>query len=100
MDLCCRYWNRMEVARKAANRIEAPYWFIYQGHELHYNPAADRYSFSASRMMANAALLYGVKGLSCYIECDGVLDPETGDTASGLRNSVSSTAKSVCSAIP
>ena len=29
-------------------------------------------------MMANAALLYGVKGLSCYIECDGVLDPETG----------------------
>lgn len=78
MDLCCRYWNRMEVARKAANRIEAPYWFIYQGHELHYNPTADRYSFSASRMMANAALLYGVKGLSCYIECDGVLDPETG----------------------
>lgn len=78
MDLCCAYWSRMEIARKAANRIEAPYWFIYQGHELHYNPIDDKYTFTASRMMANAALLYGVKGLSCYIECDGVLDPETG----------------------
>ena len=78
MDLCCLYWSRMELARKAASRIEAPYWFIYQGHELHHNPVADKYTFTASRMMANAALLYGVKGLSCYIECDGVLDPETG----------------------
>ena len=78
MDACCKYWSRMEIARIAANRINAPYWFIYQGHELLYNPREDVYTFTASRMMANAALLYGVKGLSCYIECDGVLDSETG----------------------
>jgi hypothetical protein len=79
MDGCSKYWTNMEVARRAAERIQAPYWFVYQGHELPYNPCLDRYTFAASRMMANTALLYGVKELSCYIECNGVLDPETGD---------------------
>lgn len=78
MDECGHYWRRMEIGRLAAKRINAPYWFIYQGHELPYKPELDNYTFAASRMMANAALLYGAKGLSCYIECDGVLDPETG----------------------
>lgn len=78
MDGCSKYWTNMEVARKAAERIQTPYWFVYQGHELLYNPCFDRYTFAASRMMANTALLYGVKELSCYIECNGVLDPETG----------------------
>lgn len=79
MDGCSKYWTNMEVARQMANEIGAPYWFVYQGHELLYNPCLDHYTFTASRMMANTALLYGVKELSCYIECDGVLDPETGD---------------------
>jgi len=78
MDGCAKYWSNMEIARRAAKRIETPYWFIYQGHGLHYNPSPDQYTFTASRMMANSALLYGVKGLACYIECDGVLDPESG----------------------
>lgn len=78
MDGCSKYWTNMEVARLAANKIGAPYWFVYQGHELLYNPCFDTYTFAASRMMANTALLYGVKELSCYIECNGVLDPETG----------------------
>ena len=79
MDGCSKYWTNMEVARLAADRIGAPYWFVYQGHVLPYNPCFDGYTFAASRMMANTALLYGVKELSCYIECNGVLDPETGD---------------------
>lgn len=78
MDAASSYWRRMEVARRVAARIGAPYWFIYQGHELAYNPLPDSYTFAASRMMANSALLYGVKGLDCYIELDGVVDPETG----------------------
>lgn len=78
MDGCFRYWSRMELARNAAKRIDAPFWFIFQGHQLRYKPCFDRYTFTASRMMANAALLYGAKELSCYVECDGVLDPETG----------------------
>jgi len=78
MDGWVRYWNFMETAFRAAKRIQAPFWFIYQGHELGYHPCFDPYTFTASRMMAMSALLYGVKGVSCYIECDGVLDPETG----------------------
>ena len=78
MDGCSKYWTNMEVARQAANKIDAPYWFAYQGHMLPYNPCLDQYTFAATRMMVNTALLYGVKELSCYIECNGVLDPETG----------------------
>ena len=79
MDECSKYWTNMEVARQAAEKIGAPYWFAYQGHALPYNPCLDVYTFAASRMMANSALLYGVKELSCYVECNGVFDPETGD---------------------
>ena len=78
MDGCTTYWRNMETGRRAAKRIEAPYWFIYQGHELPYIPMLDSYTFTASRMMANAALLYGAKGVSAYVECDGVLDAESG----------------------
>jgi len=78
MDGWVRYWNFMETAFRAAKRIEVPFWFIYQGHELDYHAEFDPYTFTCSRMMATSALLYGVKGVSCYIECDGVLDPETG----------------------
>ena len=79
MDGCSKYWTNMEVARVAAEKSGAPYWFVYQGHVLPYNPCLDQYTFAATRMMANTALLYGAKELSCYIECNGVIDPETGN---------------------
>ena len=78
MDKCLGYWEKMEIAKNAAKRIEAPFWFYYQGHELSYNPVLDDYAFAASRMMANAALLYGAKGVSCYNELDGVFNSESG----------------------
>jgi len=77
MDKCTSYWDQMEIAYKAAKRIDAPFWFYYQGHKLHYNPCFDDFSFAAARMMANSALLYGAKGVSCYIECDGFMDSDT-----------------------
>ena len=73
----CNLWYRFEIAKKAAARIGAPLWFVFQGHELFYHPSFDVYTFAASRMMANAALLYGAKELSCYVEGNGVLDPDT-----------------------
>lgn len=71
-------WYYFEVARRAAKRIQTPFWFYYQGHELFYLPSFDRYTFNASRMMANAALLYGAKELCSYVEFDGFVDPATG----------------------
>ena len=74
----CNLWLTFEIARKAAERISAPFWFYYQGHELFYHPSFDRYTFAASRMMANAAILYGAKQISSYVEFDGYVDPATG----------------------
>ena len=71
-------WFHFETARRAAKRIGAPFWFYYQGHQLRYVPSPDRYTFTASRMMANAALLYGAKQISSYVEFDGYIDPATG----------------------
>ena len=71
-------WYYLEIAKQAAKRIQAPFWFYYQGHELFYFPSFDRYTFTASRMMANAALLYGAKQISSYVEFDGFVDPATG----------------------
>lgn len=71
-------WYYFEVARRAAKRIGAPLWFYYQGHQLFYKPSFDRYTFTASRMMANAALLHGAKQISAYVEFDGFVDPATG----------------------
>lgn len=72
------FWYYFEVARCAAKRIGAPLWFYYQGHQLFYKPSFDRYTFTASRMMANAALLHGAKQISAYVEFDGYVDPATG----------------------
>ncbi|MBR3837141.1 MAG: hypothetical protein IKJ74_03260 [Clostridia bacterium] len=74
----CNFWVYMSIAYSAAKRIGAPLWFYYQGHQLFYKPSFDRYTFAASRMMANAALLYGAKGISAYVEFDGFVDPATG----------------------
>lgn len=71
-------WYFFEIARREAAAIGAPFWFYYQGHELHYRPYTSHYTFAASRAMAGGALLYGAKQLAAYIEFDGVLDPESG----------------------
>lgn len=71
-------WLFYEHVSKSAKKINAPFWFYYQGHQLFYHPSFDLYSFAASRMMANAALLYGAKQISAYTEFDGYVDPETG----------------------
>jgi len=72
-----KLWYFFALARREAAAIGAPFWFYYQGHELHYNKHID-FCFNAARVMAYGAILYGAKQLADYIEFDGVLDPETG----------------------
>ena len=73
-----KLWYLFAVARREAAAIGAPFWFYYQGHELHYQAKHLDFCFNAARVMAYGAILYGAKQLAAYIEFDGVLDPETG----------------------
>ncbi|MBO5270975.1 MAG: hypothetical protein J6B77_09330 [Clostridia bacterium] len=73
-----KLWYLLELNRRISQKTGAPVAFAYQGQELFYHPLFDRYTFAASRMMANAALLYGAKLLLNYIEFNGFINSETG----------------------
>ena len=68
-------WCDLEYFSRAARERSIPFWFYYQGQNLHNAP---HYRFSQTRLMAHAALLYGAKGLQHYAAWDCVVDPETG----------------------
>ncbi|MBE6555905.1 MAG: hypothetical protein E7663_06765 [Ruminococcaceae bacterium] len=71
-------WCDLETVRRAAGNREIPFWFYYQGHKYPFKHHADRFTFTMVRAMAHAGMLHGAKALSCYIEMEGVIDPETG----------------------
>jgi len=68
-------WYDLEYVYRAAKERDIPFWFYYQGQNLHN---AKHFCFGATRLMMHGALLYGVKGLQHYTPWDNVVDPETG----------------------
>ena len=68
-------WCDLEFVRQAAEARNIPYWFYYQGQNLH---DVDFFIFPMVRLMLNAALLHGVKGLQQYTAWYSVVDAETG----------------------
>ena len=71
-------WHDLEVVRRAAARREMPMWFYYQGQKYHFHRREYHFHHGMARMMAWAGVLHGVKGLQCYTEFEGPVNPEDG----------------------
>lgn len=71
-------WCDLETVRRSAQKHEIPFWFAYQGTKFPFYKHAERFTFPMVRLMANAAILHGVKALDYYVEFEGFVDPETG----------------------
>lgn len=71
-------WSDLEIVRREAQSREIPFWFAYQPHAFPWYPVPCPYYFSMTRAMAFAGVLHGAKGLDCYAEFDGYVDPATG----------------------
>ena len=69
-------WCDLEYVRRASKKRNVPFWFYYQGENLHNE---EFYIFPMIRLMMHSALLYGVKGLQQYTAQNCVVDKETGD---------------------
>lgn len=57
-------WCDLALARKLAQKYNLPFWFYYQGCALY--ECTEKFTYSMVRMMMNAAILYGAKGLQMY----------------------------------
>lgn len=57
-------WCDFGVARKLAQKYDLPFWFYYQACTLF--KCTKKFEHSMVRMMMNAAVLYGAKGLQMY----------------------------------
>lgn len=68
-------WCDLEYVRRAAKTRGIPFWFYYQGQNLHN---AEHFCFAVTRLLMHGALLHGVKGLQHYTPWNNVVDPETG----------------------
>ena len=71
-------WSCLEIVRRAAKKREIPMWFAYQGQRFPWHKIYYTFHFNMARAMAHAGILHGVKGLECYTEFDGFVDPATG----------------------
>jgi hypothetical protein len=71
-------WHDLEVVRRAAEKREMPMWFYYQGQKYHFHKREYAFHYGMVRMMAYAGVLHGVKGLQCYTEFEGPVNPENG----------------------
>lgn len=71
-------WHDLEVVRRAAEKREMPMWFYYQGQKYHFHKREYAFHYGMVRMMAYAGVLHGVKGLQCYTEFEGPVNPEDG----------------------
>ena len=71
-------WYNLEVVRRAAQRYGVPMWFWYQGQRFPWHKVHYTFKFSMARSMAYAGVLHGAKGIECYTEFDGYVDPMTG----------------------
>jgi len=68
-------WCDLECVRRASKKRDVPFWFYYQGENLHKE---EFYIFPMIRLMMHAALLYGVKGLQQYTAQHCVIDEKGG----------------------
>ena len=68
-------WCDLEYVRRAAKKANIPFWFYYQGQNLHGYP---HFVFPMVRVMMHGALLYGVKGLQHYTAWESVVDAKDG----------------------
>lgn len=71
-------WIDLELVRRAAQKHGVPFWFWYQGHRYHFHKIFYNFTFPMARSMAYAGILHGIKGVECYNEFDGFIDPATG----------------------
>lgn len=68
-------WCDLEFVRRTAEERNIPYWFYYQGQNLHN---VDFFTFPMVRLMMHSAVLHGVKGLQHYTAWESVVDAKTG----------------------
>lgn len=68
-------WCDLEYVRRASKKRNVPFWFYYQGENLHNE---EFYIFPMIRLMMHSALLYGVKGLQQYTAQHCVIDENGG----------------------
>ena len=68
-------WCDLEYVRRASKKRNVPFWFYYQGENLHKE---EFYIFPMIRLMMHSALLYGVKGLQQYTAQHCVIDKNGG----------------------
>ncbi len=68
-------WCDLEYVRRASKKRDVPFWFYYQGENLHKE---EFYIFPMIRLMMHSALLYGVKGLQQYTAQHCVIDDDGG----------------------
>ena len=71
-------WSDLEIVRRAAQKREIPMWFAYQAQRFPWHKIYYTFHFNMARAMAHAGILHGVKGLECYTEFNGFVDPATG----------------------
>ena len=68
-------WCDLGVSRLVAERHDMPFWFYYQGQNLHNYHT---FTFPMVRLMMNAGVLHGVKGLQHYTAWGAVVGPDGG----------------------
>lgn len=71
-------WHDLEIVRRAAAKRDMPMWFYYQGQRFHFHKRDYTFTHEMVRAMAYAGVLHGAKGLQCYTEFEGPVDPATG----------------------
>ena len=79
-------WSDLEIARRAAQKRDIPFWFYYQDHRFAWHKVYYTYQFNMTRAMAHAGILYGAKALECYSEFNGFVDPTTGKRGMYFEN--------------
>ncbi len=71
-------WSNLELVRRAAKKRDIPMYFWYQGQRFPWHKVYYTFQFNMARAMAHAGILHGCKGIECYTEFDGFVDPATG----------------------
>ena len=71
-------WHDLEIVRRAALARDLPMWYYYQGQKYHFHKYEYAFTAEMARVLANAGILHGVKGLQSYTEFEGPVNPEDG----------------------
>ncbi len=66
-------WVDMYLFKKVAKAHNMPFWFYYQGQNLHNVPF---FTFAMTRMFMYAGALYGAKALQHYCSADTIVDED------------------------